>query len=66
MIDFPATPPRNKEQLFDRVRAVIDNGSFIMPTGSRYQGTGAAGMFLEDLLGLTAGSKDIPERWVGS
>ena len=32
-----------------------------MPTGSRYQGTGAAGMFLEDLLGLNAGSMDIPD-----
>ena len=32
-----------------------------MPGGSRYQGSGAAGMFLEDLLGLTAGSMDIPD-----
>ena len=32
-----------------------------MPAGSRYQGTGAAGMFLEDLLGLKAGSLDIPD-----
>ena len=31
MIDFPSAPPRNKEQLFDRVRAVIDNGTFTMP-----------------------------------
>ena len=59
MIDFPSAPPRNKEQLFDRIRSVIDQGVFTMPAGSRYQGTGAAGMFLEDLLGLTAGSKDI-------
>ena len=32
-----------------------------MPAGSRYQGTGAAGMFLEDLLGLKAGALDIPD-----
>ncbi|MCY4071418.1 MAG: MvaI/BcnI family restriction endonuclease [Chloroflexi bacterium] len=61
MIEFPSDPPRNKEQLFDRIRSVIDQGVFNMPAGSRYQGTGAAGMFLEDLLGLTAGSKDIPD-----
>lgn len=61
MIEFPSAPPRNKEQLFERIRSVIDLGVFTMPAGSRYQGTGAAGMFLEDLLGLTAGSKDIPD-----
>ncbi len=27
----------------------------------RYQGTGAPGIYLEDLLGLTTGSKDIPD-----
>lgn len=61
MIDFPSKPPRSKDQLFDRIRTVIDHGPYHMPDGSRYQGTGAAGMFLEDLLGLTAGSMDIPD-----
>ena len=32
-----------------------------MPDDSRYQGSGAAGMFLEDMLGLNAGSMDIPD-----
>lgn len=61
MIDFPSEPPRNKDQLFSRIRSLIDYGEFRMPGGSRYQGSGAAGMFLEDLLGLTAGSMDIPD-----
>ena len=54
-------PPRSRDQLFNRIRSVIDNGPYVMPTGSRYQGSGAPGMFLEDLLGLTAGSMDIPD-----
>ena len=61
MTDFPTKPPRSKNQLFDRIRTVIDHGPYHMPEGSRYQGTGAAGMFLEDLLGLTAGAMDIPD-----
>lgn len=61
MIDLPSDPPSNKQELFDRIRAVIDHGTFQMPAGSRYQGTGAPGMFLEDLLGLNAGSMDIPD-----
>ncbi len=32
-----------------------------MPGDSRYQGSGAAGMFLENMLGLNAGSMDIPD-----
>ena len=61
MIQIPSEPPRNKDQLFSRIRALIDHGQFRMPEGSRYQGSGAAGMFLEDLLGLNAGSMDIPD-----
>lgn len=54
-------PPLNREQLFDRIRSAIDQGPYQMPSGSRYQGSGAPGMFLEDILGLAAGSKDIPD-----
>lgn len=55
MIEIPDKPPRNKDQLFSRIRNLIDQGQFRMPDDSRYQGSGAAGMFLEDLLGLNAG-----------
>lgn len=61
MTRFPDAAPDNKQELFLRIRDVIDHGPYTMPAGSRYQGTGAAGMFLEDLLGLTAGAKDIPD-----
>lgn len=61
MNSFPNEPPRNKAELFRRIRALIDHGQYQLPDGSRYQGSGAAGMFLEDVLGLTAGSQDIPD-----
>ena len=32
-----------------------------MPEESRYNGSGAPGVFLEDLLGATAGGHDIPD-----
>ena len=61
MKQFPTTSPRNRQELFDRIRAAIDHGAYTMPAGSRYQGSGAPGMFLEDLLGIEAGSMDIPD-----
>ena len=57
------TPHRSKtrKELFERIRAVIAHGSYDIPGDGRYHGTGAPGMFLEDLLCLTAGSLDIPD-----
>ena len=56
---MPVTPPRTRKELFAALRGVIDHGWYDLPDS--YGGTGAPGMFLEDLLGLTAGSKDIPD-----
>ncbi len=61
MIQFPDKPPRTRKELFERVRAVIAHGPYVMPEASRYNGSGAPGVFLEDLLGATAGSHDIPD-----
>ena len=58
---FPDQPPRTRAELFDRIQAVIHHGWYTMPDGSRYGGSGAPGMFLEDLLGLTSRSLDIPD-----
>ena len=55
----PPLPPKTKRELFERIRAVIAHGWHDLP--SSYGGTGAPGMFLEDLLGLTAGALDIPD-----
>ena len=52
-------PPRTKQELFERVRTVRQHGWYDLPDS--YGGTGAPGMFLEDLLGLTAGAMDIPD-----
>lgn len=59
-ISLPLGPPQTKRELFERIRAVIAHGWYQLPDG-RYGGTGGPGMFLEDLLGLTAGAKDIPD-----
>ncbi len=61
MIDFPNDPPRSKKDLFERMRSVIDYGLYEMPEDSRYNGTGAPGHFLEDLLGARSGAQDIPD-----
>ena len=61
MTQFPSRPPRTRKELFERVRAVIAHGPYVMPEESRYNGSGAPGVFLEDLLGATAGGHDIPD-----
>ena len=61
MTDFPHSPPHTRKELFERVRTVIAHGPYDMPEGTRYNGSGAPGLFLEDLLGTTAGSQDIPD-----
>jgi hypothetical protein len=38
---------------------IMHHGTYQMP--AKYQGTGAPGTYLEDLLGLTTGNKDIPD-----
>ena len=58
---IPDNPPRTKRELFERLRNVLDAGWQIMPNKRRYNGTGAPGNFLEDLLGLTAGNLDMPD-----
>ena len=51
--------PKSKRELLERLTDVIQHGQYTMP--KRYSGTGAPGLFLEDLLGLTTGNKDIPD-----
>ena len=53
-------PPATKKELFRRLIGISQHGSYEMPQ-ERYTGTGAPGLFLEDLLGLTTGNKDIPD-----
>ncbi len=60
MTDIPQVlPPKNKKELFERLHEIIMHGTFEMP--QKYSGTGAPGVYLEHLLGLTTGNKDIPD-----
>jgi len=55
----PISPPKTKKELFNRMLGIMHHGIYQMP--AKYQGTGAPGTYLEDLLGLTTGNKDIPD-----
>ena len=54
------TAPKTRKELFAKLNGIIHHGSYEMPE-KRYSGTGAPGIYLEDLLGLSAGNKDIPD-----
>ena len=57
----PSKPPQTRRELFERIRGLIAHGWHDLPQDAGYGGTGGPGKFLEDLLGLTAGSMDIPD-----
>lgn len=52
--------PKTHKELFARLAEIVRHKFYDMPD-KRYHGTGAPGIFLEDLLGLTTGNKDIPD-----
>ena len=52
--------PTTRKELIAQLIEIIRHGEYKMPE-KRYVGTGAPGIFLEDLLGLTTGNKDIPD-----
>lgn len=55
-------PPQNKRQMVERLREILQSDWQDMPAGEvRYNGTGGPGNFLEDLLGLASGNKDVPD-----
>lgn len=52
--------PTTKKELFARLAEIVQQGAYEMP-GKGYGVSGGPGIFLEDLLGLTTGNKDIPD-----
>lgn len=60
LINFPA--PHTKKALFARMREILALGWQEMSAEvARYNGTGAPGNYLEDLIGLKAGNQDIAD-----
>jgi hypothetical protein len=60
LLEFPA--PNNKKELFERLRKILKLGWQEMPADTkRYNGSGGAGCYLEDLLGLKVGNQDIAD-----
>lgn len=56
----PPVAPKNKKELFRRLTEIVQHGVYTMPT-AKYSGTGGPGLYLEDLLGLTTGNRDLPD-----
>jgi MvaI/BcnI restriction endonuclease family len=54
-------PPTTKKELFQELSEVVHHGVYEMPK-LHYSGTGAPGIYLEDLFGLRGGNKDIPDN----
>lgn len=52
--------PITKKELLAQLVDIVRHGEYVMPD-ERYQGTGAPGIFLEDLLELKTGNRDIPD-----
>lgn len=57
------TAPKTRGELFDAIRTLMNHGWYDLP--GTYGGTGGPGRYLESLLDLTAGSKDVPDSEVG-
>ena len=60
MSENPITPPKNKTELFEKVGEIIRNSPYELPEKG-FGGSGGPGLYLEYLLGLTTGNKDIPD-----
>ncbi|NMA07956.1 MAG: hypothetical protein GX929_02415 [Clostridiales bacterium] len=61
-LELNGDPPKNKKQMLERLREIVNAGWLEMPDDvKRYNGTGGPGNFLEDLLGLTVGNQDIAD-----
>lgn len=54
-------PPTTKKELYQRLAEIIQHGKYVMPI-KRYNGPGAPGIYLQDLLGIKADNKDIPDN----
>jgi len=52
-------PPKSNKELFQRIEDVIQHKEYVMP--EKYGGTGAAGLYLEDLVGLSNTNKATPD-----
>lgn len=53
-------PPKTRKELFESIAGIIHHGEYKMPS-KKYTGTGGPGLYLEDLLGLATGNRDVPD-----
>ncbi len=55
-------PPTTKKELYLELAALVEHGEYLMPNQTPFTGQGAPGDYLEALLGVNAGNKDIPDN----
>jgi hypothetical protein len=60
MITDLVKPPNTKKELFEKLAKIVHHGRYQLPEQG-FGGSGGPGLFLENLLGLTTGNKDIPD-----
>ena len=51
-----------KRHLVERLQQVLKTREHEIPMGMGFEGTGAPGLYLEHLLGLTTSNKDVPDE----
>jgi hypothetical protein len=54
-------PPRTGAANFKLISEIIETGIWIFPSDGKYNGSGAPGRLLEDLLGINANNADSPD-----
>jgi len=57
----PTKQPRSGSAAFKKVAEILKTGVWVFPTEGKYNGSGAPGRLLEDLLGINENNADSPD-----
>lgn len=57
----PSTLPRSGKASFKKIEEILKAGTWIFPDKGKYNGSGAPGRYLEDLLGIKENNADSPD-----
>ncbi len=57
----PTKQPRSASEAFKKISEILKTGAWIFPEEGKYNGSGAPGRYLEDLLGIDENNADSPD-----
>ncbi len=60
-LPMPANLPRSATASFKKIAEILEAGTWAFPTDGKYNGSGAPGRYLEDLLGIKENNADSPD-----